>query len=217
MRTAIETSQWAAAEYGDGLYGLTSFGNESALLFDVLEKSGVEVDFITIDTGFRFPETQAFQERLIERYGRGLEVYGPAEEDIAAILKTELWETDIDRYHEITKHEPLRRAIAEHGVAALFAGVRAGQTANRGTLREVEHGKDGEVRVHPLLGWSEEQAAEYFERHGLPRHPLYYQGYGSIGDWTITRPGTGREGRNLPSGECGLNVTDDGRLVRAAS
>jgi phosphoadenosine phosphosulfate reductase len=215
MRSAIETSQWAAEEFGEGLYGLTSFGAESALLFDVLEKSGVEVDFITIDTGFRFPETQVFQEQLINRYKRGLEIYGPTKKDAEIVLKTELWKSNIDEYHEITKREPLRRAIAELGVTALFTGVRAGQTANRATLRQVEPGKDGETRVHPLLGWSEEQANEYFVRHGLPRPPLFFRGYGSIGDWTTTEPGVGREGRELPNQECGLHVTNDGKLIRA--
>ncbi len=216
MRTAIEISQEASAEFGEGLYALTSFGNESALLPDILQKAGVEAAFITIDTGFWFPETYEFKDELTERYGFDLHVYGPSEEDAATILEDRLWETDIDEYHEITKHEPLRRAIGELGVTGLLSGVRAGQTANRAALSQKEPGKDGETRVHPLLGWSEEQAARYFEEHGLPRHPLYYQGYGSVGDWTTTLPGQGRAGRELPGSECGLHLTSDGRLVRAA-
>ncbi len=107
--------------------------------------------------------------------------------------------------------------VGELGVAGLLSGVRAGQTANRAALHQTEPGKDGETRIHPLLGWSEEQAAHYFKEHGLLRHPLYYQGYGSVGDWTTTLPGQGREGRELPGSECGLHVTADGRLVRAVS
>ena len=217
MKTAIETSQWAAEEFGQGLYALTSFGNESALLPNVLQNAGVETRFITIDTGFWFPETHDFKDRLTNRYSLDLRVYGPAREDIKTILKTRLWETDIDAYHEITKHEPLRRAIGELGVTGLLAGVRGGQTANRATLGQVVLGKEGETRIHPLLGWSEEQAAHYFKAHNLPRHPLYYRGYGSIGDWTLTKPGSGREGRELPASECGLHITEDGQLIRAAS
>lgn len=217
MKTAIETSRWAAEEFGEGLHALTSFGNESALLPDVLQSAGVQVRFITIDTGFWFPETHAFRDELTARYGLEVEAYGPSEDDIARILETRLWETDIDAYHDIVKHEPLSRAIAELGVTGLLAGVRAGQTANRASLGAVEPGKDGEQRIHPLLEVTEEEAAAYFERHGLPRHPLFYQGYGSVGDWTTTRPGPGRAGRELPESECGLHVAEDGRLMRTAS
>jgi len=217
MKTATETSRAATAEFGEGLHALTSFGTESALLPDILQRAGVQTRFITIDTGFWFPETHSFKDRLTGRYGLDLRVYGPSPADVGEIAAARLWETDLDAYHEVTKHEPLRRAINELGITALFAGVRGGQTANRAGLRQMEPGKDGETRVHPLLGWSEEQAAHHFRRYRLPRHPLYYQGYGSVGDWTLTRPGGGREGRELPNSECGLHRMSDGRLVRAAS
>ena len=212
---AIETIQEAAANHGEGLYALTSFGVESALLFDLVNKAGVKVDFLSIDTGFWFPETYDFKDELTDRYQRLTCLYGPDANDVAAITDSRLWETDIDQYHEITKHEPLRRAIRELGVTALLSGVRAGQTPNRAELRTVEPGRDGEVRLHPLLNWTEERAGQYFEDQGLPRHPLYAFGYGSVGDWTTTRPGMGRGGRDLPHSECGLHVAADGRLVRA--
>jgi phosphoadenosine phosphosulfate reductase len=217
MRTAIETSQWAAEEFGDGLYALTSFGVESALLPHVLQEAGVKQPFITINTGFWFPETHDFREELSARYGLDVRVYGPSAEAAANIFEARLWETDIDEYHEITKHEPLRRAIGELGVTGLLAGVRGGQTANRLRLDQVKAGKDAETRVHPLLGISEAEATIYFEHHDLLRHPLYYQGYGSVGDWTTTRPGKGRAGRDLPGSECGLHVASDNSPVRVAS
>jgi phosphoadenosine phosphosulfate reductase len=216
MKTAIETSQWAAGEFGEGLHALTSFGNESALLPDMLRRAGVKAPFISIDTGFWFPETHEFKNRLMASYDMDLKVYGPSQEDVAVILETRLWETDIDEYHEVVKHEPLRRAIGELGVTGLLSGVRAGQTATRASLGVIASGKDGETRVHPLLDVTEKEAEAYFKRHGLPRHPLYDRGYGSIGDWTTTFPGEGREGRELPGSECGLHLTEDGQLVRIA-
>lgn len=216
MTTALEISRQAAEEHGEGLYALTSFGNESALLPDILQRAGVETPFITIDTGFWFPETHEFKASLTARYGLSLEVYGPSETDVEEILAARLWESDIDKYHEIVKHEPLRRAIGELGVTGLLSGIRAGQTATRAALRTIEEGKDGEQRIHPLLGISEKEAAAYFEVHELPRHPLYYQGYGSVGDWTTTVRGQGRAGRELPNSECGLHVAADTALTRAA-
>jgi phosphoadenosine phosphosulfate reductase len=217
MRTAIEISRAAAEDHGEGLYALTSFGNESALLPHVLQRAGVSPAFITINTGFWFPETHAFKEELREQYGFRLEVYGPAPDEVEEITAARLWETDIDEYHEIVKHEPLRRAIGELGVTGLLSGVRAGQTSTRASLGATMPGNDGEQRIHPLIGVSEDEAAIYFEENGLPRHPLYYQGYGSVGDWTTTVRGEGREGRELPNSECGLHVAADGRLVRGAA
>jgi phosphoadenosine phosphosulfate reductase len=207
----------AAEEHGEGLRSLLSFGNDSALLSRIIKISGVPVEFVTIDSGFRLPGTASFQDRLSKRDGFEPRVFGPSEEDVRAIKAVELWETDLDRYHEITRYEPLRRAIGELGITGLLSGIRGGQTGHRATLEVTGPGATGESRIHPLLNWPEEQAERYFERHRLLRHPLYYQGYGSIGDWTTTMPGEGREGRELPDSECGLHVTDDGRLVRAAS
>ena len=68
-------------------------------------------------------------------------------------------------------------------------------------------GDNGETRVNAMLDWAQDEVDEYFAAEGLPRHPLYARGYGSVGDWPLTRPGQGRAGRNLgASSECGLNV-----------
>jgi len=225
---ATEVIRWAAENYGEAAYALTSFGAESALLPYLIKKAGVRMQFITIDTGFWFPETHDFKKRLTDKYNLDLHPYGPAAKDIKAIKHaaakgSKLWEEDPSEYHEITKSEPLRYAIGELGVKALLSGVRAGQTATRAALRHLERGSAGELRVHPLLNLTEYEAARYFQRgrrpniRGLPRHSLYNQGYGSIGDWTTTVPGAGREGRKLRNQECGLHVTADGKLVRAAA
>lgn len=214
---SIDIIQQAGEDHGEGLYGLASFGNETSLFTRIVKLSGVPVQFITIDSGFRMDGTDSLQERLSRRDGFDPLVFGPSAEDVKTIKAVELWKTDLSKYHEITRYEPLRRAVGELGVTGLMSGIRAGQTAHRATLEVVEPGAAGEVRIHPLLNWPEEQAELYIARHGLLRHPKFYEGYGSVGDWTTTSPGQGRDGRELPNSECGLHVTEDGRLVRTAS
>ena len=69
------------------------------------------------------------------------------------------------------------------------------------------------VKLNPLAEWTEDEVWEYVREREVPTHPLYEQGYTSIGCAPCTRslaPGeTGREGRwwweeNAPK-ECGVH------------
>ena len=41
--------------------------------------------------------------------------------------------------------------------------------------------------MHPIFDWTDRQVFQYLSRHDLPYHPLWTQGYVSIGDWHTTR------------------------------
>jgi phosphoadenosine phosphosulfate reductase len=203
---ATDRIEWAHETFGDGLYSLSSFGVASALMLHLVQKTSVDVPVIAIDTGFWFPETQAFKDELVEQFEFDLHIYGPAPHEVAAVTDTKLWETDLGAYHEVTKLAPLRQAIGRLGVSALLSGVRRQQTSNRANLQYIDLGNDGELRVHPVLDWSDDQESDFFKQEGLPRHPLHDRGYGSVGDYTTTMPGPGRDGRNLSKRECGLHL-----------
>ncbi len=66
---APERIQWASETFQEGLFALTSFGVDSALLLRLIQKGGVEVPVITIDTGLWLPETHTFKDELTERFG----------------------------------------------------------------------------------------------------------------------------------------------------
>ncbi|HEX5796928.1 MAG TPA: phosphoadenylyl-sulfate reductase [Candidatus Saccharimonadales bacterium] len=206
---------WAKRQFGDGLYATSSFGADSALLLSVIRESGVDVPVITIDTGFWFPQTHEFMERLVNKFSVDLRVFGPSEEEVAEIKKTALWTYDLDEYNRRTKLEPMNKAMRELGAKALISGIRGDQTPNRSNLGFLAAGNHGETRIHPLIEWSREDVEAEFAAKGLPRHPLVAVGYESIGDWTLTRPGNGREGRMLGAkSECGLHLLPDGSLAR---
>lgn len=208
MERAEQTIHWAYEEYGEGLYALSSFGVDSAVMLRLIERAAVAVPILSIDTGFQFTETNQFKKELANRFGFQLHTYGPSEETIDEITMQRLWKANKNAYHELTKLEPLDRAIRELGATALLSGVRADQTNTRAGLESVGLGSSGEARIHPILGWSDGQVDRFIENENLPRHPLYYRGYGSIGDWTTTRPGVGREGRDLGiHNECGLHLS----------
>ena len=78
------------------------------------------------------------------------------------------------------------------------------------------------IKANPLFDWTRDQVAEFVKRHDVPINPLHEQGYVSIGFAPCTRaikPGEPeRAGRwwweDEAKKECGLHVTDDGRVVR---
>jgi len=43
-------------------------------------------------------------------------------------------------------------------------------------------------KVAPLADWSDRDIFRYLKRHDLPYHPLWEQGYVSVGDVHTTRP-----------------------------
>jgi len=211
---AVQTVQWAVDTFGDGLVMTSSFGAQSALLLHLVNRVAPDLPVIFIDTGYLFSETYQFAEHLTERLGLNLKVYRPAYSTGWLEARFgKLWEqgeTGMRKYLEIAKVEPMQRALDELGVSAWLAGLRAEQTEHRAGLRKVEL-QAGRYKVHPVLNWSTKDVHEYFKRHELPYHPLYYQGYASIGDVHSSRPITAeqddREGRF--SGlrqECGLHL-----------
>jgi phosphoadenosine phosphosulfate reductase len=206
-----EIIRWAQRRFGGSLYAASSFGADSALLLGAIDSIGTSTPVLTIDTGFWFPETHEFMEKLAREYSLDIRIFKPADEDISRIDKTFLWTEDIETYHKITKLEPMSRAVEQLDIRALLSGARGYQTANRSKMRHLEVGNDGEIRVYPFINWTPVEVERRFKRKRLPRHPLYELGYESIGDWTVTRPGTGRKGRNLGiKSECGLHMLHGG-------
>jgi phosphoadenosine phosphosulfate reductase len=42
------------------------------------------------------------------------------------------------------------------------------------------------MKVHPIIDWSDRDVYQYLTRHELPYHPLWSEGYVSIGDTHTT-------------------------------
>ena len=78
------------------------------------------------------------------------------------------------------KAEAALNGPATFGLKALLVGIRADEHPALADLPATE--KIGEVtRQYPLLQWSEEDVWAYMKGRDLPKHPLYAEGYRSIG------------------------------------
>jgi phosphoadenosine phosphosulfate reductase len=75
--------------------------------------------------------------------------------------------------------------------------------------------RDGRWKLHPIADWTDRDVGRYLATHGLPYHPLWDQGYVSIGDVHSTRrwePGMRAQDTRFGGlrRECGLHFDLEG-------
>jgi phosphoadenosine phosphosulfate reductase len=177
-----------------------------------------DIPVVLTDTGYLFPETYEFVDELTERLKLNLKVYSadmtPAWQE-AKLGK--LWEggiEGIEQYNILNKVQPMQKALRELEVSTWFAGLRRSQSDMREALPVLQQVK-GQIKVYPIINWSNRDVHMYLKKHDLPYHPLWEKGYVSIGDWHSTR--SLEEGMNEQDTrffglkrECGLHEFGDG-------
>lgn len=211
-RSPAEVLSWAFERYSPSIAASSSFQTQSLPLLHMISKVCPQLPIVFIDTGFHFPETLAFRDRLVERFDLRLEIVAANDRGSKA---EPLYRRDPDLCCLKNKVEPF--LAARRGLAAWVSGIRRDQTKERRGVQEVEELSDGTVKVCPLALWSEVEVREYSARHDLPAHPLDGQGYASIGCQPCTLPTLDpqdpRSGRWAGQGkaECGLHVERQGR------
>jgi phosphoadenosine phosphosulfate reductase len=210
---------WAVETFGDGLVMSTSFGIQSAALLHLATAVRPDLPVVWVDTGYLPAETYRFAEALTGRLDLNLKgVQAELTPARMEALHGRLWESealaDLDRYDRIRKVEPMQRALDELGATAWLAGLRADQTGHRSGLPVI--GRHGQrFKIHPILRWSTKDVYGYLKRHGLPLHPLFEQGYATVGDWHSSRPVGADDAheRDTRFGgrkqECGLHLDAD--------
>ena len=191
----------------------SSFGAQAAVSLHLLASHAPDIPVILIDTGYLFPETYQFVDTLSERLALNLKVYRPVIGRAWAEARYgKLWEQGIeglDRYNHIRKVEPMQRALSELGVQGWFAGLRRDQSRSRRAIDFVEW-RNGRWKLHPIADWTDRDVGRYLQKHDLPYHPLWEQGYISIGDTHTTQrwePGMDAEDTRFfgLKRECGLH------------
>lgn len=168
----------------------SSFGAQAAVSLHLVTQVQPDIPVILIDTGFLFPETYRFVDELTERLNLNLKTYRP---DLSpAWIEARhgrLWEqgrAGIEAYNALAKVEPMRRALDELDVAVWFAGLRRSQSASRAETPLIQPSRE-RVKAHPIADWTDRDVYLYLRQHKLPYHPLWDEGYVSIGDTHTTR------------------------------
>ncbi|MEM1303653.1 MAG: phosphoadenylyl-sulfate reductase, partial [Planctomycetota bacterium] len=156
--SAQQLIQWAVDGFGDGVAMTTSFGIQSAVMLHMATTVKPDLPIIWVDTGYLHRETYCYAKQLIDRLGLRVLTYQSAMTPAhMEAVEGKLWETDsvedLNRYDEVRKVEPLKRAMRELGVRAWLTGLRSDQTDFRTRLPRVEQ-KAGRLKLYPILRWS---------------------------------------------------------------
>ena len=189
-RSAHQRLAWAFETLPGEHVLSSSFGAQSATLLHMATRNKPDLPIVLIDTGYLFPETYRFADQLTEQLALNLKVYRP-KLGIAWMEARmgKLWENGIDgivEYNRLRKVEPMRRALGELGARTWIAGLRRAQSTTRQNSQVLEL-REGRWKIHPLIDWSDRDVWQYLQQQKLPHHPLWEQGYVSIGDMHTTR------------------------------
>lgn len=189
-----------------------SFQHDGVVLAHMLHQIAPDIPAVFIDTGFHFPETLAYREEIQRRFGIRVVDLKPImpREEFAQQHGLDLYRRNPDLCCHINKVEPLRRYLP--GMRAWVNGRRRDQASTRQGINVVEEYQGGLYKVNPLAGWTSRDTFYYMQKHDIPTHPLFEQGYASIGCAPCTRPvlpdEQERDGRwaGQSKTECGLHT-----------
>jgi phosphoadenosine phosphosulfate reductase len=195
----------------------SSFGIQAAVMLHLCTSVQPEMPVVLTDTGYLFPETYRFIDELTEKLQLNLKVYRSALSPAWQEARFgQLWTTaeGLKQYNQLNKVEPMARAQQDLGVQSWFSGLRRSQSSTRADTPIVSIQR-GVVKFCPIVEWSNKDIHYYLQDNNLPYHPLWEQGYVSVGDVHSSRPlelGMTEEDTrfNGMGRECGLHVDGEG-------
>lgn len=206
-----ERLAFAVETWGEDLLFTSSFGAQSIVMLHLWSRVAKGLPVIVLDTGFLFPETLAYRDRVVEQLGITVKTIHPdiANADFVARYGTDIQKKDPDFCCGLNKVAPL--APYKEKAKAWVSGLRRDQSKTREAVQILE--QDGHlVRVHPIATVTKEDVGAYLAKHELPEHPLVARRYLSIGCAPCTRAVSDgedeRAGRWAGTGktECGLHT-----------
>ena len=213
-RTAEQRVEWALANGPAEAALSSSFGAQAAVMLHMLTRQKPDIPVILVDTGYLFPETYRFADQLTERLKLNVQVFRPlVSRAWMEARHGRLWEqgvVGIDQYNGLRKVEPMKRALKELGVGTWFTGLRRSQSSSRSQTPVLQQ-RETRLKVNPIVDWTDRDIWVYMKQHELPYHPLWDEGYVSIGDFHTTsrwEPGMSAEDTRYfgLKRECGIHV-----------
>jgi phosphoadenosine phosphosulfate reductase len=228
--TAEDVLAWGLDTFGKRAAIVTSFQAEGMVLLDLARRIEPAVRVITIDTGRLPDETYELIDTVRARMDLDIEVIAPDGPSLEAMVTrhgTNLFRRDRSLRMlccQVRKVEPLKRVLAD--LDAWVTGLRRdGGPSRTGTAKvelDLVHG--GIVKLNPLADWTQQRALDYAGDNHLPVHPLYEQGYTSIGCAPCTRAPSAGEGERAgrwwwesdSDRECGLHRQSPSERLEAA-
>ncbi len=191
-----------------------SFQAEDVVVLDLLRKRRPNIPVLFLETGYHFPETYEFRDKLARDWKLNLVNVLPKK--TVAQQENELgilYRAEPTKCCQLRKVEPLLEALEPFEI--WFTGLRREQSPTRKNLKKLEDhqlpvGKTL-LKVSPLADWTWAEVWKYTGANGLAYLPQYDQGYLSIGCQPCTaipedpqNPRSGRWGGQKL--ECGIHT-----------
>lgn len=201
------------------IFASCSFGKDSRVIIDLVTQVKNDLPFFGIDTGYEFKETLEFGNSLAKELELNFAWVKPSQEDVKRI-DTEYGDSFIknDQYKCCEMKIPaIEKILPQYD--AWITGLRRDETEYRKNTPIVEYGRI--VKINPIAFWSKDDVWDYIKENKLRYHPLYDQGYLSLGCKPCTTEGKVREGGGRQGqferagrfsgtahtgGECGLHT-----------
>jgi phosphoadenosine phosphosulfate reductase len=192
----------------------SSFQAEDVAVLHLLRQRIRDVPVLFLDTGYHFPQTYEYRDRLAKEWSLRLvnvlpKQTVPEQESAFGIL----YQSDPTRCCQLRKVEPLLGALEPFDV--WFTGLRREQSPTRKNLKKLELHRlpTGKTlwKVSLLADWNWEQVWSYVNANGISHLPQYDEGYLSIGCQPCTAlpadPNNPRSGRwGGTKLECGIHT-----------
>jgi phosphoadenosine phosphosulfate reductase len=191
----------------------TGFGYSGMILLWGVRQIAPQHPIYFIDTGYHFPETLAFKEKITREWELNV-----------ITLRTESSKRQDTGCDGLPLHRSDPNACClKHKVYPLLPllptrkawmhALRRDQAITRRNLEFAELDASSTLRLYPLLDWSRERCWAFIKRENIPVHPLHAEGYASIGCQPCTRPvaeaeheRAGRWDVGITKHECGLHL-----------
>lgn len=196
---------------GFRLFVTSSFQTHSIPLLHMLSEIDITIPVMFINTGYLFPETITFRDKIVKDYGLKLVNISSS---VSRIYQKDplgnlLFTSDPDRCCFINKTQPMEPILSKYDI--WINGIRADQNANRGNMKREQVGAFDCKRFHPILDWNNKMIFDYIKDHNLPKHPLDDKGYLSLGCEPCTRKFDLNDERSarwfgMNKTECGLHT-----------
>ncbi|WP_432454596.1 MULTISPECIES: phosphoadenylyl-sulfate reductase [unclassified Agarivorans] len=190
-KTAQQRIEWALEHLPQQAVLTSSFGIQAAVSLHMLTQVKPDMPVILTDTGYLFPETYRFIDELTARLNLNLKVYRAQQSNAWQEARFgKLWEQGVEglkQYNTLNKVEPMQRAFQELNVQTWFSGLRRSQSSSRSELPVLQI-QNGSFKLLPIIDWSNKDVHYYLQEHSLPYHPLWEQGYVSVGDVQTSQP-----------------------------
>ena len=193
------------------IFVTSSFQTHSIPLLHILSKIDAEIDVLFINTGFHFPETLLFRDKLTREFNLNLiDVHSLVPKNLQRDKNGQFYfATDPDYCCYLNKTQAIEPYLMQYDI--WVNGIRSDQNSNRKSMEIEQKAPFGTLRFHPLLDWNSKMIYDYRKKYNLPEHPLDSQGYLSIGCEPCTRKvvlENDRGGRwfGMKKTECGLHT-----------